>query len=200
MDSPRQTVFAARNGDRAAFDSLFARNFPRLVAFIRARVGGVIAARESAHDLAQSVCREALEGIDEFDFRGEDAFRRWLFVRAVRKISNRHRWLHREKRDAARDAVPALAEEDATGLLTAYATIDTPSRHASAKEQLELIESSLERLPDAQREAIALVRVAGLSYQETAEHLGRTESATRGLVMRGLARLSGLLDGSEIDG
>lgn len=50
------------------FDSLFQRNLPRLVAFIRARAGKAIALRESAADLAQSVCREVLADLKEFEY------------------------------------------------------------------------------------------------------------------------------------
>ena len=41
---------------------------------------------------------------------------------------------------------------------------------------------------------MALTRLAGMSYGEAAETLGRTESALRGLVMRGLAKIAALLD------
>lgn len=196
-DDFEHTASQAKAGDQGAFDSLFARNLPRLVAFIRARVGGVVANRESVHDLAQSVCREALADIDGFDFRGEVAFRRWLFVRAVRKICNKHRFHHRAKRDARREASAEISDEEASDLITAFATISTPSRVASAREEIHRIEHALERLPEPQREAIAMTRVAGLTYEEAAAELGRTESAVRGLVMRGLARLSGLLEDDE---
>lgn len=198
MDELERTVEAARDGDNGAFDSLFARNLPRLVAFVRSRAGGVVAARESAHDLALSVCREALEDIDRFDYRGEDAFRHWLFVRAARKINNRHRYLHREKRDVSREVAPAApdsgGDSEFQDILSAYATITTPSQIASARDQCSRIEDALAALPEAQREAITLTRVAGLSYAEAADQTGKTEAALRGLVMRGLARLAGLLE------
>lgn len=195
MKKLEETFYAARDGDAAAFETLFARNLPRLVAFVRARAGGVVAARESAHDLALSVCRQALQDIDRFDYRGEDAFRHWLFVRAARKINNRHRFLHREKRDVSRE-VAAAGEGDSEfqNILTAYATLTTPSVIASARDECARIEEALAELPEAQREAITLTRVAGLSYAEAADQTGKTESALRGLVMRGLARLSSLLD------
>lgn len=196
-DELRETVSAAGAGDAQAFDSLFARNLPRLMAFVRARVGGVVAEKESVHDLVQSVCREAVEDLDRFDFRGEEAFRQWLFVRAVRKICNRYRWYQRARRDVGREKAADASEEGVEEFVTAFATISTPSRHASAREQMELFEAALEQLPDAQREAIAMTRVAGLSYAEAAEALGRTEAAVRGLVMRGLARLSALLESNE---
>ncbi|MCA8968211.1 MAG: sigma-70 family RNA polymerase sigma factor [Planctomycetes bacterium] len=197
MKAFEQTVEAARGGDDAAFGSLFERSLPRLVAFVRARAGGAVAAHESAHDLALSVCREALEDIDRFDYRSEEAFRHWLFVRAARKINNRHRYLHRHKRDVSREvSAPARAdgESEFENVLTAYATLTTPSRILSARDECTRIEEALAALPDAQREAITLTRVAGLSYAEAAEQSDKTESSMRGLVMRGLARLAELLE------
>ena len=195
MDRKDKTVAAARSGDSAAFETLFGRTLPRLVAFIRAHAGGIVADRDSATDLAQSVCREALEDLGGFDYRGEEEFRRWLFKRATRKIHSRHRWLLRERRDVRRES-PAPTDFDAVGL--AYADV-TPSREAGAKEEVLRIEAALDQLPEPQREAISLTRIAGLSYSEVAEELGRSESAVRGLVMRGLARLAALLEQSEGD-
>ena len=45
----------------------------------------------------------------------------------------------------------------------------------------------------SQREAVALSRIVGLSYEEIAAQMECSESAVRGLVARGLARLSTLL-------
>lgn len=197
MESLRDTVAAARAGDRAAFAALFERNVPRLIAFLRARVGGVITDKESVLDLAQSVCREALVDLGEFEMRSEAEFRNWLFVRAVRKVANRHRFLHRERRDVAREVGVDLSDEDAAGVVEVYATAFSPSRHASAREEIARLENALAQLPDAQREAIALTRVGELSYADAAEQTGRTESALRGLVMRGLARLAAILEENE---
>lgn len=53
--------------------------------------------------------------------------------------------------------------------------------------------SALRRLPDGQRDAVALRVVGDLSYDEVAAKLGISETAARLRVMRGLARLARLL-------
>ncbi|HEX5053827.1 MAG TPA: RNA polymerase sigma factor [Planctomycetota bacterium] len=184
-------IQAAASGDRAAYDELFEQNLPALVAFLRAKVGGELAGRESVRDLAQSVCREVLRDLDSLAFGGEEQFRAYLFLQASRKVIDRYRYHKQEMRDPAR--VEALPEEsDEASLLGTYASL-TPSRIAGAREELTRVEAALQLLPEAQRDAVLLSRIAGLSYQEIARQKNTTDAAVRGLVARGLARLAGLL-------
>ncbi len=184
-------IHAAVAGDRAAYDALFENNLPALVAFLRAKVGGELANRESVRDLAQSVCREVLRDISTLEFRGEEQFRAYLFLQASRKVVDRYRYHKQEMRDPARiEPLPSESNEAAQmGLFGGL----TPSRVAGAKEELTRVEQALQLLPEAQRDAVLLSRVAGLGYQEIAKQKGITEAAVRGLVARGLARLAGLL-------
>ena len=96
-------IVAARRGEARAVDSLFARNMAPLVAFIRARAGHAIAARESASDIAQSVFREVLMDADRIELRGEGAFRNWLFMQATRKVLDRAKFHGRDRRDVSRE-------------------------------------------------------------------------------------------------
>lgn len=186
------TLAAARSGDSGAHDQLFARNLPDLVTYLRAKVGGQLAERESVRDLAQSVCREVLRDLDQLEFRGEEQFRAYLFLQASRKVIDRHRYHKQEMRDPARQqALPA--DTEAAELFGAFASNPSPSRVAGAREELSRVERAIERLPDAQREAVLLSRIRGLSYQEIAVQKGTTEAAVRGLVARGLANLATML-------
>lgn len=185
---------AARRGEPHALDSLFARNLPPLVAFLRARAGKAIAARESAHDLAQSVFREVLQDVDRIELKGEAAFRNWLFQQATRKILDRAKFHGRERRDAAREETIPTAGPGVDAILACYASIATPSRHVAAREELQRFEDAVQQLPDNQRDAVTMSRLMGLDYAQIAEQMGLSESAVRGLVARGLATLSSALD------
>lgn len=188
---------AAASGDRAAYDELFANNLPALIAFLRAKVGGELQSRESVRDLAQSVCREVLRDLDQLEFRGEEQFRAYLFLQASRKVVDKYRYHKQEMRDPARvEQLPSETREAVD--LGLYGGL-TPSRVAGAKEELSRVEQALQLLPEAQRDAVLLSRVAGLGYQEIARQKGISEAAVRGLVARGLARLAGLL-GQAPDG
>ena len=197
-ESLHETLSAAATGDPVALNSLFGRHLPNLRAFIRMKAGRMVKAKESVNDLVQSVCREVLEDFDQFEYRGEAAFRQWLFLHATRKILERHRYHRAAKRDAAREAPPRdLPEDEATTLMRCYATFCTPSRRAAAREELHRIESAIAELPENQRDALALSRMMGLSYKDAAEQLDCTPAAVRGLVARGLARLSDSLTEPE---
>ncbi len=187
-------IAAARRGEQRALDSLFARNLPPLVAFIRARAGKAIAARESAADIAQSVFREVLQDADDIELKGEGAFRNWLYMQATRKVLDRAKFHGRDRRDVGKEVGIPEAGPAADALLACYATIASPSRHAAAREELTRFEEAVQLLPDKQRDAVTMSRLMGLGYEQVAEQMGLTESAVRGLVARGLAALSSELD------
>ena len=197
MTSPERDyaaeIAAARRGEPAALDSIFQRNMGPLVAFIRSRSGKAVAARESAHDIAQSVFREVLVDAPAIELKGEGAFRNWLFMQASRKVLDRAKFLARERRDASREVPIPDAGPAADALLGAYATLGTPSRHAAARDEIARFEAAIARLPENQRDAVTMSRVLGLGYPQIAEQLGATEAAVRGLVARGLAALASSL-------
>jgi len=194
-DSPEALLRAAANGDSEALNTLLAAHLPELRAFVRLRTGPALRARESRSDLVQSVCREVLENADRFRFPGESAFRHWLFTTALRKLSNRRDYYQAGKRDAGRE-VPydeAQHTDDDHALLQLYESFSTPSDHAIVREELQRVEAAFDQLTEEQREVVTLAHIAGLSRAEIAERTGRSEVAVRGMLHRGLVRLSALL-------
>ena len=65
------------------------------------------------------------------------------------------------------------------------------------KRGLLRLSDALMELPDAQRDAVILRHLQGLSLAEAAHQLGRTEAAVAGLIYRGLNKLHDLLDERE---
>jgi RNA polymerase sigma-70 factor (ECF subfamily) len=185
------TIRAAASGDAAAIDALFARNLGVLEGFIRMRAGAAVRARESIRDVAQSVCAEAVADLAAFEFRGEKEFRNWLFQKAGRKLLNKVRFHREAKRDPSREAA-VLDDATAGSLHEAYACFVTPSQCADARAEVAAVEAAIAELPDAQRDAVTMTRLLGMSNADVAEELSQTESAVRGLVARGLARVAAL--------
>lgn len=168
-------------------EQLLAEHMPALRDYIRRRSGELVASRESASDLAQSVCREILEHIDRFEHGDEEGFRRWMFRTAQRKIIDRYRYYTAEKRDVLRESPTA----DQMQML-----FRTPSRDASAREELTRAQAAFELLPERYRRAIVLNKLDGFSYDEIGKAMGTSQGAARNLVYRGLAAISRALDGA----
>lgn len=171
-------------------DDLIGDNLPRLIAFIRTRMGSSVRTMESAHDIAQSVCRELILQQPTNAFANEASFRLWMFRQAMHKLVARHRYYTSQKRDIGRNVRTTDSSCDTGNDPNCFATGLTPSRIANAREQLDRIESGIAALPKEQGEAVMLVKIAGLSSMETAELLEKSDSAIRGLVARGLANLA----------
>ena len=194
MDDPDVLALteAAGRGDRDAVEALLERYIPELRAFVRLRAGAMIRARESHSDLVQSVCREVLTHLGRFRHPSENAFKRWLYTTALRKIVGRREFYLAGKRDVLRN-VPLDRESDDSRraeLLATYSSFTTPSHHAMVREEVERIEAVFEDVPEEYREVITLAHVVGLSRAEIAEQMGRSEGAVRMLLHRALAQVA----------
>ena len=193
-DSPTaELVAAAQRQERPAIEQLLVRHLPGLEAFVRLRMGPGLRAVATPPDLVQPVCREVLEDLTGFEFRGEAPFRHWLYVRAENKLREKHRYHHAQKRDRGQE----VALPDASTFLPAYRTLCSPSHELEVRETMRRVEAAFDQLPDDYREAVTLHKLCGLSHQEIAERMGRSEGAVRNLVYRGISRLALLVDGGD---
>ena len=188
VDETKDLVAAATRGEAPALDALVVKNLPKLHAFVRLRMGAQLRAREGTVDVVQSVCRTVLKDLPQIEYRGEPAFLRWLFTAALNKLRERGRFHGREQRSPLRER---SLDVDA---MTGYGNFTSPSQAAIGVEEIARIESAFDRLSEDYREVITLSRIVGLSHREIAEQIGRTEGATRTLLGRALAKLSGELD------
>jgi RNA polymerase sigma-70 factor (ECF subfamily) len=187
-DATGQLVAAAGRGEREALDALMGRYLPDLRAFVRLRFGGRLSAKEAPDDVVQSVCREVLQDLPGFEYRGEDSFKKWLFVVAWRKLNDRGKFFARAVRDAAREQ--AWGEDGA--FETACATILTPSRVAMGREAAARFEAAFAQLSDEQRLVITSAKLCRMSHAEIGAELGKNEGAVRVTLHRALARLGRL--------
>ena len=180
---------AAAGGDRDALETLLTQQLPSLRAFVRLQVDPALRARESSTDLVQSVCREVLTKADRFRFAEPEGFRRWLFTTALRKVRDRRDHHLAARRDARR-------EVDEQALARAYGSMTSPSGAAARHEQLERVERAMDALPAEYRQVLALSKLAGLTRDEVAREMGRSEGSVRMLLHRALARLVAELEES----
>ena len=194
-DDGERLVHEASRGDAPAIEALLGRYLPELRRYVGRRAGRAVLDKESGSDVVQSVCRELFEGLrsERFEYRGEAEFKQWLYGAALLKLEGRRRHWQAGKREAARE-VPAGSRASA---FRDPADSATPSRGAIAREDAERLRAALAELPEHYREIVELAHVDGLSHREIATRLGITETNSRVLLSRALARLATL--GARLD-
>lgn len=187
MSSAEEDLVArARSGDAVAVNALLAEHLVALRAFVRLHLPAALRERESCSDVVQSVCREVLQGQEDFEYRGPEAFRGWLYSWATHKIQDHERYWKAQKR-----AARPREDESIDALAAIYRDVATPSGEAIRKEEILLLEHACEKLPQEYREVIALCRIAGLSREEAGRRMGgRSAGAIRSLLNRALVSLS----------
>lgn len=185
MSDTQRLLDEARAGNRGALDVLYARHHGRLIAFIRARMGGGLARCVAPEDILQETHLESARKIGEFEPRGPASFYRWLVEIARFKIAEAERAQRAHKR-----ALETPLEDPPAASQT------SPSGRAMRSERAALLLQALAALPEAQAEAVRLRYLEGLTIAETAERLARSEAAVKALVSRGLAALSQEISGS----
>jgi RNA polymerase sigma-70 factor, ECF subfamily len=180
VDPDRDLVDAARNGDHEAFASLVRRHQARIynMALTSTRSAA------DADDLAQEVFVKAYRGLGAF--RGDSAFRTWLYriaVNLIRTHAARPGLFGRFRRDDQ----PGEVDSDPLDRLPA------PGDFESDAVRREAIDRALRRLPVELRTAVILRDLDGLDYKEIAGVLGIPIGTVMSRIARGRERLRPML-------
>jgi RNA polymerase sigma-70 factor (ECF subfamily) len=171
-------VRALKRREPGAWDRLHRLTLDRVFGYLMLRVHR----REDAEDLTAEVFAAAVASIDQF--RGDAAIVTWLIGIARRKLSDaaRHQRRHPEVLEA--DLPVASADPAASARTEASSSLDPTQAAVERREQTAQVRRLVLELPEAQREALWLHCVDGLSLAETARLLGRSEDAVKGLLYR----------------
>jgi RNA polymerase sigma-70 factor (subfamily 1) len=196
-DKTQHLITKVRGGDESALSQLCRVYGPRVHWIIRLRMGRELRSKLESIDLAQDAILCALEGLDDFTYKNEGDFVRWLSTIAENVLRGNLKKLHAGKRDIRRE-VPLEGYGLTTGnrLVGNPCPIDatTPSVIMSKKEDLDKLEKALDQLKPEYREVIVLTKIEGLSYKEIAERLGKSNYAVRKLVSRAMLALADVFE------
>jgi RNA polymerase sigma-70 factor (ECF subfamily) len=157
-----------REGDRSAFDVLFARYTPRLVNFL----ARMVLDRSRAEELAQDTFVRIYQARERYEARSR--FSTWLFGIA-------HRLALNDLDLAARKRERPLAEADLDAALDPG---PGPDELLSADKTTRAIERALQALPARQRAALLLRTQEEQGYDEIAAVLGVSVSSVKSLLHR----------------
>ncbi len=156
---------------------------------MRLRFGAHLRRYESSADVVQSVCAEVLDHRASFRHGGGEGLRRWLFRTALRKIADRHAFWNAARRSPEQEE-RALDAAQAEELVGAYRSVCTPSRDASAREEVARIEAAFDRLSPRHREVLVDARILQRDRGEMAAERGLDRTALRQLLARATAALA----------
>ncbi|HMB24106.1 MAG TPA: sigma-70 family RNA polymerase sigma factor [Anaerolineales bacterium] len=168
-----QALIAAAQNDPAAFGRLYDRYVQPIYRYVYSRVGNA----HEAEDITSQTFMAAYEALSRYRERGQ--FSAWLFRIARSKMNDHFRRNRREVRLEAAGEI--LEREDALGVLI-------------RAEELSRIRFLVNHLNDDEQELIRLRYVAGLSFLEIADLLGKREDAVKKSVYRLLARLKSQME------
>ena len=163
--SDQELVSRAKGGDKFSFDTLMLR-YEREVITVAYRMLGQY---EDAVELAQDAFYRAYRALP--GFRGEAAFRSWLYGITLNLIRNRRRWYarHRVSQTVSLDEpIDPPGEEDPMKERIADPA-PGPREEAARSELQSKLMRALEQLPVPFRAVVVLRDVKGLSYEEIAE-------------------------------
>lgn len=180
-DPDRSLVEASAAGDHDAFAALVLRYQAPIVNLARA----LTADDGEAEDLAQETFIRAYKAIGRF--RGDSAFRTWLYRVAVNVI---HSHLQRRAR-RWRWFGPSLDERESTKQQASALSMPATVEEDTARRQL--IDRALASLPADMRAAVTLRDMYGFDYAEIADMLGIPIGTVESRIFRARQRLRPLL-------
>jgi RNA polymerase sigma-70 factor (ECF subfamily) len=181
-----QLVSRAKERVPQAWDEIYARNYPPVYRYIRARVFD----QPAAEDLASSVFLAAVKGIQAYKYHGQPLLA-WLYRIARNVVTDHQRAMLRQRTISASvlDAPGRLFG----GNVKREAPSPPSSDPGSRVEQMDL-RGALAQLPEAQREVLLLKFFVGLDAKEIAALVGKEPAAVYSLQARGLQALRRRLD------
>ncbi len=170
-----------------------------LALLARAHLGPQQRAKVDPSDIVQQTLLDGHRKLEQFRGSTQAEMAAWLRRMLSCNIADAFRALGAKKRDVALERSLDVPLNETCSRLEVWleAVQTSPSGKACRNEQLIRLAWAMSELPDAQREAVELHHLHGLTLAETAEAMDRTAPSVMGLCRRGLVGLRALLEEDE---
>ncbi|MDX1434628.1 MAG: RNA polymerase sigma factor [Gammaproteobacteria bacterium] len=168
-----------RDGDTAAFDTLYARHRGPLFRYLLRQCGR----RSIAEELFQDVWTNVIRASARYEVKAK--FSTWLYRIARNRLVDHYR--------AANPASCTSLDDDDPPALAADSSSE-PARRVAAARRAERLMAALAALPAEQREAFMLREEGGLGLDEIAEVTGVGRETAKSRLRYAVARLRRALE------
>ena len=185
----------AQQGEAEALGALLEsyRSYLRVLA--ASQISHRLGRRVSASDIVQDTMLAAHRDFGAFRGESPEQFTAWLrqiLSRNLFRAIERH--IKTDKRDVRRevslDQVAGSVDSSAAGLATLIPSDQsTASQIVSRDEQTRRLIDLLEQLPEHYQQVIMLRNFQGMRFDDIAQQMGRTATATRLLWLRAINKL-----------
>lgn len=168
-------VERVQRGDKQAFDLLvskYQRKLGRLISrFVRDPA--------EAEDVTQDAFIKAYRALP--GFRGESAFYTWLYRIGINTAKN---YLLANKRRAPTSTPFDTEDAESFEEASLLHEVSTPENELMSKQVVDVVQSSLQQLPEDLRSALTLREIEGLSYEEIASVMNCPIGTVRSRIFR----------------
>lgn len=184
MDAPEPDevlMTRYRDGDAAAFETLYARHRGGLFRFILRQVG----TRAVAEELFQEIWLKLIDARDRYEATAR--FTTWLYRMARNRVIDHYR------RSAVRVADDTPGDADVSTVPAASTA--QPDRRAELDGAMASLAAGLAALPEPQRTAFLLHEEGGLALRDIAEVTGVNPETAKSRLRYAVKKLRAALDG-----
>jgi len=171
----QQLVERAQSGDKHAFELLVSKYQRRLGRLISRFVRDTA----EAEDVTQDAFIKAYRALPAF--RGDSAFYTWLYRIGINTAKNHLLALGRRAPTSTAFNSDEAEEFEDAALLHEVAT---PENELMSKQVVDVVNASLQQLPDDLRMALTLREIEGLSYEEIAAVMNCPIGTVRSRIFR----------------
>ena len=175
-DPDSQLMLRVKHGDMDAFESLVEKFKQPVMGLVYRTLRDA----DEAEDIAQAVFIQVYKSRDRY--QPSARFSTWLFTIARNFCLNEIRRRVRHPADALDQ--PLNDSDDTVGTLIPDATVRDAGNLSLSGELTQKVDEAVRDLPELQRTALLLCREGDVSYDEIAEVLGTSLSATKSLIHR----------------
>lgn len=192
-DKTQELVILAKGGDESALERLYRVYGERVRWMVRFRMGKALRSRLESMDIVQDVFVNAFGAIEDFTYKNEGDFVRWLSKITQNALTDNWDKFHAAKRDIRKEhrfSSHNSATDGALREVRGNLDATTPSVIMSKREDLARLEKAIDELKPEYRDIVVLRKIEGLSYKEIGKKLGKSPDAVRMLMPSAMAKLT----------